>query len=357
MVWSSRRGFLAGAGALAAANAFGVGDGMRRPPERKGEFRICMFADIHYAPGTYPHSTRDWLKRVMDHAVAEKCDFAIQLGDFAKPSEKTQDYIDYSQTFPIPLYHVLGNHDDGPSAEEALRRYGLGRGYYSFDHGGFRFIVLDLNYIYRGKTGAYEHYAAGNYFRVNKDDGDRIGMLPPDQKEWLKGQVEESPFPCIVLSHQSLERDADSTCPNYAEAQRIFNEANARHPGRVRMAVNGHHHRDYVRIKDGILYWDLNSASFEYVGEKRYSHNRFTPEWIAANKLKPRKGGRWPFLAWEQPIHSIVTLDAATGRIASSGMKAEFSCGVTPELVGYKTDGCGRRVTPEIQAFDLRIGI
>jgi hypothetical protein len=141
------------------------------------------------------------------------------------------------------------------------------------------------------------------------------------------------------------------------EAQRIFNEANARCPGRVRMAINGHHHKDYVRIKDNILYWDLNSANLEWVGEGRNAHSRFSPEWIAANKLKPRKGGKWPFVAWEYPIHSIVTLDAATGQIRSCGTEAEFSCGVTPESTGFVTDSGGRPITAKVQSFDIRIGV
>lgn len=355
---TNRREFMFGAGVFAAMNAFGDAAVRKTSPGRKGPFKICMFADIHYSPGTYPHSTKAWLKQVMDHAVSEKCDFAVQLGDFAKPNARTQDYIDYSQSFPIPLYHVLGNHDDGPTAEETFRRYGMKCGYYHFDHGGFRFIAMDPNYIYRGKTGKFEHYAAGNYFRYKKDEGDKIGMVPPEQLDWLKKTVDSSPYPCIILSHQSFERDVGDSCPNFKDVQRVFNEANARWPGRVRMAVNGHHHRDYVRIKDGMLYWDLNSASFEYIGEGRWAHDRFAKEWVTENKLKRRKDGKWPFLSWEAPIHSIVTLDAESCRIRSEGMEADYSCGVTPDSLGYtRADLCGRPVTAKVQSFDIRIGV
>ena len=73
-----RRAFLAG-GALAVLGAHGS-DG-RSAVVSQGRVKFCVFADIHYKPHAFPHSTKDWLKRILDHAEAEKCDFIIHCGD------------------------------------------------------------------------------------------------------------------------------------------------------------------------------------------------------------------------------------------------------------------------------------
>ena len=54
------------------------------------------------------------------------------------------------------------------------------------------------------------HHSKGNYF--HRSIISTINWVPPGQLEWLKATLEESPFPCIVLSHQSFERcEADGT--------------------------------------------------------------------------------------------------------------------------------------------------
>ena len=157
-----RRAFLAG-GALAVLGAHG-NDGGGAVVSR-GRVKFCVFADIHYKPHAFPHSTKDWLKRILDHAEAEKCDFIIHCGDFCHYPHRDRDYVDFYNGFgrKIPVYHVIGNHDDdGNSHEQTLEAYGMKCGHYFFDLKGFRFIVLDPNHI-RYADGHVEHYSNGNY--------------------------------------------------------------------------------------------------------------------------------------------------------------------------------------------------
>lgn len=308
--------------------------------------RFCVFADIHYYPGTYPNSTVSWLRRILDHAKAEKCDFVMQLGDFCHHPAKDAEYVATFRDCGIPAYHVIGNHDDdGNSHEETLRAYGLSRGHYSFDCKGFRFVVMDPNYIH-WKDGRIEHYSNQNYFQKTKDDA--ISYVPPEQLAWLAETLETSPHPCVICSHQSFERPKGSACSNHQEVRDVLDAANRRHPGRVLMAMNGHHHCDYLRILENIVYFDVNSATFQWLGSK-FFHDKYPEDYKKANSQACR------ILGWDDPLHAIVTLTPG-GKVSIRGIQSRFSHGVSPEDVGFGADGCGRLTTPRIQSTEVRIG-
>ncbi len=333
----NRREFL-GIGAAAAAMplcASGKGRGVK----------FCVFADIHYAPGIFPHSTKEWLRRITDHALSEKCDFIIHLGDFTHRPAAAGDYIACYRTCGIPAYHVIGNHDDdGNTHEETLKAYGLESGHYFFDRGGFRFVVVDPNYILWA-DGRVEHHSGRNYFKNGKKG--KISYVPKEQLSWLRKTLEGSPYPCVVCSHQSFERHFGSSCSNDEEVRAIFDDVNKRHPGRVMLVMNGHHHCDNLRLLEGILYFDVNSANYQWVGPA-YAHNKYPEEYRKANAEAKH------ILGWDDPIHAIVTL-STDGRISIKGMKSRFSYGVTPASIGFKGDSCGRSTTPNIQSVEMSL--
>ena len=346
----SRRSFLGGA-ALAAAG-FAAKDSGAASGGKSGRVKFCVFADIHYTPGTFPNSTKEWLGRIIDHAKAEKCDFIIHCGDFTSSPARETDYIKFYNECGLPAYHVIGNHDDdGNAHEETLKAYGMECGHYFFDRNGFRFVIADPNYIKYG-DGRIVHYSRGNYFKKNSAAGDVIGVMPPEQLVWLKETIEKSPYPCIVFSHQSFERPTGGACHNFKEVLAIFDDANRRSPGKVRLAINGHHHRDFLRTLNNVVFFDLNSANYDWIGNR--AHDKYPKEYIEKNKLRPRKGGKYPFLAWDDPIHAIVTMDA-DGLIKIDGMESKFSCGVMPESVGVRFDGCGRMTTACVQSAEMRM--
>lgn len=347
----SRRSFLGGA-AFAAAGMTVKDSVAAKLGKKKGRVKFCVFADIHYVPGTFPNSTKEWLGRVIDHAKAEKCDFIIHCGDLTSCPVRYADYVNFYNDCGLPAYHVIGNHDDdGNDHQETLKAYRMECGHYFFDRNGFRFVITDPNYIKYG-DGKIAHYSKGNYFKKNSAAGDVIGVMPPDQLVWLKETIENSPYPCIVFSHQSFERPTGNACHNYREVLDIFDAANRKSPGKVRMAINGHHHRDCIRTLNNVVYFDLNSANFDWIGTNR-AHTKYTKEYLEKNGLK-HKDGKVPFVAWDDPIHAIVTMDA-DGSIKIDGMESKFACGVTPESVGVFYDSCGRPTTAQVQSVDMKL--
>jgi len=344
----SRRDFVKAAAFGAAAGSLGRAAAMpaaAADPKGTGSLTFCAFADIHYFPQVFPHDTREWLERVLARAEAEKCEMVVHMGDFCHTPHACRDYADFYNDFHLPCYHTLGNHDDdGNLHEQTLDAYRLERGYYHFDRGGFRFVVTDTNNFC--VDGVWSHYSKSNYYKVAKAVKRSTSRVDPQQLEWMKDVIGNSPYPCIVTSHASYERPVGGSCPDGAAVRKIFNDANAKHPGRVRLVINGHHHEDNVRVLDDIVYFDLNTANYKWMDK---AHTAYPADWKAKWRLVDHT------LMFEEPISAIVTI-SQDGRIRVKGQKSRFALGITPEQAKCPVhDGCGRLTTPDIQSFDLKM--
>ena len=320
------------------------------PPKTSGHspdsIRFCTFADIHYYPHVFPHDTREWLERILARAVTARCNLVIHLGDLTHTPAACRDYVDFYNDFAIPCRHTMGNHDDdGNSHEKTLEAYRLERGYYHFDCNGFRFIVMDTNYCLVDRC--WVHYSEGNYYAVARNNSRNVSRVPPFELEWLEYTLRNSPYPCIVTSHASFERNVCGS-PDGEAVRRIFANANTSHPGRVRLVINGHHHCDYARILDNIVYLDINSASYAWFDEAHSAYPAdYTKNWRLAGNT----------LMWDDPLSAIITINQG-GDIAMEGMKSRFHLGVSPETAKRPSlDPDGRRVTPGISSFSLRMEI
>lgn len=335
-------GALAGVGATGGAS---VAAEMSPAVLKNGTVKFCVFADIHYKPGPYgfPHSTKEWLGRILARAERENCDFVIHCGDMSHNPKADKEYIDYYNSFRLPTYHTVGNHEtNGCTYAEMLEAFGLKKGYYHFDRNGFRFIVVDTNY-FRRKDGSFVPFGDPSY---KKAPGDRWGAISDEQMAWLKKTIDESPYPCVTFSHLSFERGSGRK-----PVRDIFAAANAKTPGKVRLAVNGHYHCDFLRILDSVAYLDLNSANYQWIGSKR-AHDKYPEEFFKANSLKPRKV---PYIAYDDPLSAVITL-TADGGMKIDGMRSTFACGVTPEQCKVGLDVNSRETTPFVQSADLKFG-
>ena len=308
--------------------------------------RVCVFSDLHYEPGCFVNDSPAFIEKILARAEAAKCDMVIHVGDLLHnvKSAKGKEFLKIYNDFRIPTYGCLGNHDqDATFYKETCEAYRMPDGHYSFDRGGFRFVVLDPNYTLNPGIGAV-HHENHNYAKLVK--GARINYIPEPQLEWLRDRVVGSPLPCVVLSHQSLERPENGRGVINADAVRaIFAEANARKPGTVRLAMNGHMHTDNLRILDDILYWEVNSANYHWYNQ---THTAYPAEFVRTHGLSQN------VIGWKEPLSAILTL-SPDGGIRIEGSKSDFLFGVTPEKAGLDPyDVNGRRVTAEIQSANLK---
>lgn len=337
----NRRNFLKTAALAAVATGLPDLGRAATPKASAGKVSFALFSDIHYHPGTWPHG-RDWLERILEKAAADKADFIIHAGDFVHDAGKAADYVRYYTGFRVKTYGCLGNHDgEYGGLAKTLAAYEMEKDYYFFDRQGWRFIVANPHYFQR-KTGEIVPHENFNMYRCK--DVKFPYILPPVELEWLKDTIENSPYPCVYIAHESVERPW-STC-NGAEVRKIFDDANARHPGRVRLVINGHHHVDYMRVIRNIVYFDVNSASYYYSIKP---HDCFPPEFV-----KTCVGAK-QMIAWNDPLSCLVTLDVAKGTIHVEGTESTCYLGVTPEKAGIKLrDPHGRAIVPCIRGFDYQ---
>ena len=124
--------------------------------------------------------------------------------------------------------------------------------------------------------------------------------------------------------------------------------ANAKTPGKVRLAINGHYHCDFLRILDHVAYLDMNSASYQWIGTKK-AHGHYPESFFKEQGLKVRKV---PYIAYDDPLSAVVTL-TADGGMKIEGQRSTFACGVTPAKCNHVLDYHSRETTPFVQSADL----
>jgi 3',5'-cyclic AMP phosphodiesterase CpdA len=153
-----RRQFLGLFGAAAAAAAF---DQPALAAERGKSFSFIFLTDTHIQPEL---DATHGVDLAMKQARGLKADFVIQGGDhvfdaLGVPKERANSLFDlYAKTeqdLGMKVHHTIGNHDcfgvypasgTGPSDPEYGKKMYVDRfgpAYYSFDHKGVHFIVLD----------------------------------------------------------------------------------------------------------------------------------------------------------------------------------------------------------------------
>ena len=341
----SRRAFISGAAVASVAATLPTGAAPSYSD--KGKVRFLTFSDIHFFPGVWPFGI-EWLNRILDRAEQEKTDFTIQVGDFVQCANKPAavEYTKRYNTFSQPTYHVLGNHDGEVGGLAAtFKLYNLEQPCYFFDRNGYRFIVGDTNYyLERGAT-VPTHYEYYNFAKAKQRGVVEKGCLIPDEQlEWIRKTVEESPFPCVFFSHMSIERRGSVV--NAAEVRAVFEEANRRVPGKVRLVVNGHDHMDHVCVINDIVYFSVNSATnYCYEGK----HEKFPEDFVKAN-INTKYA-----VVWSDPLSAVVTLDSNGVKIV--GSSSSYYHGVTPQKAGYppyphEFGPLRRPVSPMISTFE-----
>ena len=113
------------------------------------------------------------------------------------------------------------------------------------------------------------------------------------------------------------------------------------------MVMNGHYHRDFIRILDNVIHWDINSVTYDWVGEPE--HQGMYPQelyekWACMKNIVP----------YTDPLYAIVTIEGTT--VTIEGTESTMLNGINREHIGAKLlDGAGRSVTPRIQSAKIAL--
>ncbi|WP_225444054.1 metallophosphoesterase family protein [Echinicola arenosa] len=232
------------------------------PLINSSKLRIGLVTDSHYADAA-PKGTRYYreslakMQEFVEVMNQEKVDFVIHLGDFKDQDEQQREedtlkfLKDLEQVyakFDGPRYHCLGNHDvDSIRKEQFLAHVentGVqsGKSYYSFDHKGVHFIVLDANFHRDGRD---------HYYKEGADWQDP--NIPETELEWLKSDLQATQLPTVVFCHHPLFRydhgGSQMHVSNYQEVSKLLVE-----PGKVMAVFQGHVHEESFAQEHGIHY-------------------------------------------------------------------------------------------------------
>ncbi|MEN5058431.1 metallophosphoesterase family protein [Sphingobacterium kitahiroshimense] len=246
--------------------------------------RIGICADLHH--DIIPDGPRR-LKAFIDEMNSVKPDFIIQMGDFCVPQPTNRQIVDIWNEFKGPKYHVLGNHDTdgGYNHQQVVRFLNAQAPYYSFDSNGFHMIVLNANEEVQSKA-----YAGA------------VSVISDQQQEWLENDLSQTDLPVLVFCHQGLDNDAGGGVHQGSLIRALFDRNNAQGgTNKVKMVFSGHHHQDYHNTINGIHYVQINSMSYQWMGEK-YAHAHYSAEIEKANP------GLKYIAPYEDPIWAILTI-------------------------------------------------
>ena len=234
------------------------------------------------------------LAKFMEQAIAKKVDFIVQLGDFCFPKKENLDFLGLWNQFKGAKYHLLGNHDmDVSSKQETMDFWGMSKKYYSFDQKGIHFIVLDANYLFVDQQ--YKDYDTANFY---VDDKWRT-YINPAQIEWLAHDLQQTNLPTIIFSHQSLINPIWGI-KNRVQIQELLEQENQRAGfQKIIACFNGHDHIDFQRTINDIHYIEINSMSYQWIGEKYSNKTRYAAalyeQYQHLDKLAPYKDALFAF--------------------------------------------------------------
>ncbi|NRB53816.1 MAG: metallophosphoesterase [Saprospiraceae bacterium] len=290
-----------------------------------------LVADVHHGMMS---DTQSRLEEFIEKAKEKDVDFIIQLGDFCHLEERSKSFLKSWNSFRGNKYHVLGNHDmDLCSKDEIMDFWGMETNYYSVVEKGIRFIVLDANFMYQ--DGAFIPYNKANFYV----DSTLRTFIDEEQIEWFKGEMEASEQPVIVISHQSLWH-YQSGVKNRLSLQKIMEQ----HAEKIICCFNGHNHIDFHHVQNGIHYLEVNSMSYQWLGEQ-YKTNRYSTELLKEYKWLAH------LAPYQDPLYAFVEIDPA-GVLSMSGKKSEWMSPAPAER-GVPAQPFGNEYSAEISDYKI----
>ncbi len=299
-------------------------------PEKNFSFGIV--ADIH--ADLIPDKLSR-LSKFISEAQQNHLEFIIQLGDFCFPKIQNRDFMNLWNEFQGPKYHVLGNHDMDVSSKSQTRDFWhMEQNFYTFETSHFTGIVLDANFLYQdGKFLDYDHanFYVNSAFRT---------FIHPDQIDWLKEKIMQINRPVIVFTHQSLCNPIWGI-KNRLAVQKILEKHAQRIPI---ICFNGHDHIDYYRQINGVHYFELNSMSYQWLGDKYIDKSRYPKKLY---EQYPNLGHLAPY---KDPLYAQVNIKS--GKLKITGKKSEW-ISPSPAELGVPLQVEGARASPLVSDLSI----
>ncbi len=218
--------------------------------EGKNEsFSFLFMCDIHLQP---ENGAVKGFKLAIDTANKMNADFVLTGGDlvydalgvgYARADSLFKLYAQTTALLKVPVFNTVGNHDlfgiypesnvdkSHPDYKYGLFRKYLGKTYYSFDHKGWHFIVLNS---------------------VGEKDRKYIGEIDEEQKKWLQEDLSNisSETPVAIVVHIPFlstywQRHIRGPNPRSPEGAYITNRTeilNMLEKHNLRLVLQGHTH-------------------------------------------------------------------------------------------------------------------
>lgn len=260
--------------------------------DRPQSLRVAMVTDLHYADKP-PAGTRHYretlgkLEEAAEQFEKDKPTFLVELGDLIDAADSVDLEQRYLKTINGKFsticddrHYVLGNHCvDTLKKEEFLDSVQQADSYYSFDRGGFHFVVLDSCFRSDG-----EPYGRKNFKWTDAN-------IPAAELDWLTSDLAATDKKVIVFAHQRLDVSNNHGVKNNADVRKTLESS-----GQVLAVFQGHSHKNDLKEIGGIHYCTL-VAMVEGSGEQNSGYSLMEIEsdgTIHLNGFRNQSAYQWP---------------------------------------------------------------
>lgn len=286
-----RRAFLQGGSLLLAGAGIRPAAALAAAQEKSPAVRVGLLTDLHYADKE-PAGSRHYRETLTKLAEAaqrfhrEQTDLVVELGDFIDAADSVDAELEFLGRVDREYsachgqkHYVLGNHCVHTlTKKEFLQTVGQDSSYYSFDFGGYHFVILDACFRSDGVA----------YGRKNFEWTD--ANIPQAQLVWLREDLAETTKPSIVFVHQRLDVSDHYGIKNAAAVRTIFKATE-----NVLAVFQGHSHRNDHKLIDGVHYCTL-AAMVEGSGPDNNAYaaiDIFDGDTIRVRGFRKQESYRW----------------------------------------------------------------
>ncbi|GEM_PF-1440022 len=216
-------------------------------------FKFSLVTDLHYQKLDRAVSKLR-LQDYVDTMAGWGPAFVVQNGDLIQGwSSYDQNLADMFSAdsildgLSVPRYNVIGNHEleTNISLAEALNIFGADSSYYSFDRGGYHFIVLNAAYDTSGQPSNWHQ-----------------GYIPSFEESWLVNDLANADKYTIVFLHHNIDNQAGVDTTYYVRDRRHIRHL-LEDSGKVIAVFEGHLHVTYDWIHNNIAYYSIERGGID----------------------------------------------------------------------------------------------